>query len=187
MKAICIIAHPDDCIIYARPLIEATPSINWTIMYVTNKRNSSRGKEISKYWKDKNLIFLEHDDEFLDNIIGRTKIPATIVRDQIQELIHEYEMLLTHGPDGEYGHIHHKLISKITESFDIFRIEFSNNPNFIIKDKPLDLDLLPLHKEAIEKYYDCFGKYYIKADSFHQQYEALINAITRRNDNIHLP
>lgn len=182
MKAICIIAHPDDCIIYARPLIEATPSIEWTIMYMTHKKDNLRGIEVAKYWKDKHLIFLEHNDDYSDHVLGRTKIPTKVVKKQIQNIIHNYDILLTHGPDGEYGHIHHKLVNTITNDLDIFKVVFSNSPNLTVEAKPLDLDLLPLHRWAIEHHYDDFGshgKYYIKVDSSHNHHEALIDAITR--------
>jgi LmbE family N-acetylglucosaminyl deacetylase len=35
MKALCLVAHPDDCVIFAYSYIYNHPEHNWTIGYLT--------------------------------------------------------------------------------------------------------------------------------------------------------
>ena len=36
MKAVALVAHPDDCIIYASAYMDAHPEYSWTIVYLTH-------------------------------------------------------------------------------------------------------------------------------------------------------
>ena len=55
LKALCVVAHPDDCVIFAWPFIEAHPEFEWTIVYLTYTFFDSRAKEIQSYWDKRGI------------------------------------------------------------------------------------------------------------------------------------
>jgi LmbE family N-acetylglucosaminyl deacetylase len=56
LKALCVVAHPDDCVIFARPFIEQYSKFEWTILYLTYTSYDSRAMEMTAYWRKRNVI-----------------------------------------------------------------------------------------------------------------------------------
>ena len=66
MRAACLVAHPDDCAIFAWPFMEAHPEFEWTNVYLTYTDWDPRAQEAAKFWADKNIptVFLGFLDEW---------------------------------------------------------------------------------------------------------------------------
>ena len=66
MRAVALVAHPDDCVIFAWPFIEAHPEFEWTIVYLTYTFSDPRAREISAYWAKRGIVvsFLGMKDDW---------------------------------------------------------------------------------------------------------------------------
>ena len=69
MKALCLVAHPDDCVIFAYSFIHNHPEHEWTIGYLTYTAQDPRGQELSAFWKQRGIecVFLGFEDHWHDN------------------------------------------------------------------------------------------------------------------------
>lgn len=163
IKALCFVAHPDDCIIYAKPFIDATPYLDWSILYLTYSKKHPRGAEISEYWKC-DTDFLELPDYTKDILTNKSAISEELILRLSEPYIKNADLLLTHGKDGEYGHIHHKLIHRACQFVKIAKVFFSNQ-GLMISNKQINTDSLPLHKRDILKYHNNVRMYDISSDA----------------------
>jgi len=59
MKALCLVAHPDDCVIFAYSYIYNHPEMSWTICYLTYTEQAER--EIKSIIEPYDLV-LTHDE-----------------------------------------------------------------------------------------------------------------------------
>ena len=152
MKAIVAVAHPDDCIIYAGAYIDAHPEYQWHIVYLTFKETDDRAKEIRKYWNKRNITtkFLGFYDNVRDLNYNKLHFwSADDVKTALFKEIDDFELMLTHGSEGEYGHIHHKTIHEVLVNAPIKKILFSNNGK-ITYPVTVDLTEIPLHRVDVE-------------------------------------
>lgn len=154
MKALCVVAHPDDCVIFAWPFIDTFTDFEWTILYLTYDTNSNRGKEVSEFWKKRNVHtnFLGYVDTYLD--IENNQISfntANAQKDLILTSL-KYDLILTHNAQGEYGHIHHKFVHDSLQIVNKPKVYFADDKNFNLvckRSSNFDIDELPLHKDVI--------------------------------------
>lgn len=108
-----IVAHPDDESIFAgNELLHE----DYVVIYLTNGTNQTRRREFQRAMQETGDvgIILNYPDKTngeRDNWDG--------VRDAIREELADYlsakewKKIVTHNPDGEYGHIHHKMTNQI--------------------------------------------------------------------------
>ena len=172
MKAICIVAHPDDCIIFAYGFIYNHPEFNWEIVYLTHREDSPRGQEIKKFWNNRKIktSFLGYpdniDDQFKNHQISFNTLEAS---NKIRDLAQGYDLILTHNYFGDYGHIHHQFINFCLTGFKNV-VTFKHRRPFYklrILDYKLpsttyDLSEVPLHADAIQMFHrkPWFGNFY---------------------------
>lgn len=135
-EKLMIVAHPDDEVIWGGGhLMDG----GYLIVCITNGRNEFRAKEFMKVVeKSGNTgIILDYPDKVNGRRDDWKQVYDGIYSDV--NAIMEYknwDMIVTHNKDGEYGHLHHKIVHKIvTEIYN--------------KDK----SDVPLY---------CFGKYFKK-------------------------
>ena len=108
-----IVAHPDDETIWGGSHLL---SGNYTVVCITNGNNKTRKKEFKQAMKKTNStgIILSYPDKTngkRDNWVScRIKI-----YNKIKKIIDSknWNTIVTHNPDGEYGHIHHRMTSQI--------------------------------------------------------------------------
>jgi len=162
VNKVMFVAHPDDETIWGGVhLLED----NYLVVCVTCGTNKTRAKEIEKvmdYSGDK-LIMLGYPDK----VWGKRsdwKYEMNDIKKDIKKILDakDWEIVVTHNPDGEYGHQHHKMTSSIvTELFgkqdNLYyfgkyykkkQIEKMNKPSTLDSEilKQKTEDMLPLYK-----------------------------------------
>ena len=110
---IMITAHPDDETIFGGNHLAKD---HYLVVSVTAGNNSTRVKELRKvtrHYKD-SLIMLGYPDKTLGKRDNWKHCYGKIYQD-LSTILHKknYKMIVTHNPDGEYGHIHHKMVSQM--------------------------------------------------------------------------
>jgi len=167
MRAITVVAHPDDCVIFAWPFIEAHPEFSWTILYLTYTPWEPRAKEISAYWQQYNIptIFLGFQDDWEYVKLGELGFDGKQASAEIAGIAKEYDLILTHFEDGDYGHVHHKFVNQSVQPIDKPKVYFASTFNYNTEYKvqnPVMTDQLPLHKSVIEEFQDRnIGRYIV--------------------------
>lgn len=165
IKAICVVAHPDDCIIFARPFIEQYSEFEWTILYLTYSSYDPRALEMTAYWQRRNvstfnLGFVDDYRDMEHNLVSFNVAQAQI---EIFNISGKYDLLLTHNSDGEYGHIHHKFVNSCVLNLDKPKVYFSSQQNSNYKcevNKNIDLGEIPLHKDVVLQFHNVNCGYY---------------------------
>lgn len=152
MKALVLVAHPDDCVIFASAYMDAHPEHEWTIKYLTHWRLHKRGREMSRYWKKRGVkvTFLGFKDHGRD--LGLGGLHTWSEEEALRVLRREavgYDLILTHGEEGEYGHPHHKVVHKAVKNFKVRKVYFSLDTNDLALPLSIALDELPRHAESI--------------------------------------
>ena len=114
IRALCVVAHPDDETIWMGGTIMKKDSWEWTIFSLCRKNDSDRMPKFRKtcdlYGADS--IISDLDDEVLEPL--KIKEIENKILENLSEK--EYEHVFTHGENGEYGHIRHREIHKAVKS-----------------------------------------------------------------------
>ena len=113
MKAICMVAHPDDCVIFGYSYIHNHLEHDWTIGYLTYTAQDPRGAELAAFWRKRGIdcVFLGFEDDWHDNEAGQLlKWSGPDAQTDCWNLCKDYELVLTHDQHGDYGHIHHCVV-----------------------------------------------------------------------------
>ena len=167
VKALCIVAHPDDCVIFARPFIEAHADFDWRILYLTYCDFEPRGKEVAQYWRKRNIItiHLGYVDTYKDMENNQLSFASEDAARAILNIGKDYDLILTHNEDGDYGHIHHQFVSKSATLIEKPKVYFANHEQYNLEcnaHSDIAIDELPLHKEVIESFHNVnLGRYYV--------------------------
>jgi len=119
-----IVAHPDDETLWGGAhLLQG----KWFVVCLTNKNNKVRKKEfenIIDYSNNRGLI-LSYPDKMNNKKDDWSYVKKGIDKD-ISTLLKykKWKKIVTHNPDGEYGHIHHKMtdqmVTKETKNNKVF-------------------------------------------------------------------
>ena len=107
-EVLTIIAHPDDETIWMGGTILQNPNWNWTIFSLCRKDDLDRMpkfKKVCEFYKAKAIIS-DLDDETSDSLSLKQ------IKQKIEQNLSKtnYDIIFTHGSNGEYGHIRHKEI-----------------------------------------------------------------------------
>ena len=171
MRAVALVAHPDDCVIFAWPFIEAHPKFNWTIVYLTYHATDPRGQELEAYWNRRDIptAFLGNTDTWLDMVRGKISFDITKASADLITASSGADLILTHNQDGDYGHIHHRFVCEVANSIDTPKVYFASTFNYNTEYTVLDsvaVDELPLHSEVIIGFQDRnIGRYIVTPEA----------------------
>ena len=169
MKALAIIAHPDDETIWMGNQILKNKKLNWTIFSLCRASDKDRAPKFLKacnYYNAKPIIADLEDTKLLPLNIAYI---IDLIEKNIKEK--EFDVIYTHGENGEYGHIRHKeahqAVKKMIEDrilkakkLFFFNYEKRNNDCIAIKNKnyhKLNKNELKEKKKIIMEIY-CFQK-----------------------------
>jgi LmbE family N-acetylglucosaminyl deacetylase len=158
MKAMAMVAHPDDCVIFAYSYIHHHPKYEWTVCYLTYTEQDPRGQEFADFWCRRNIAvkFLGHLDQwnFEKNCPG--EINFAKAQQDIQQAIADQDLVLTHNSQGEYGHPHHVMVHLATADHPR-RVLFANlgqgTVKYSIDANVYALDEFPLHRDIVSKFH----------------------------------
>lgn len=150
-----MVAHPDDCVIFAYSFMHHYQELDWTVCYLTRTDQDPRGKELAKFWDSRGVAtqFLGFTDswEFVKN--GNLGFDAVEAQVAIQQAIQGQDLILTHSHKGDYGHLHHKFVSDVVCNQHHHVVTFAGvnqgNVKYTIDSDVYSLDELPLHREVI--------------------------------------
>lgn len=159
MQAVALVAHPDDCVIFAWPFIEAHPEFDWTIVYLTYRDTEPRARELQAYWDQRGIptVFLGYHDTWLDMVRGKISFDEDRAEQDLIAVGNASDLILTHNADGDYGHIHHKFVSAATEKMVPPKVYFASTFNYNTQyavQTPVEPTELPLHRSVIEEFHN---------------------------------
>jgi len=155
MRALCLVAHPDDCVIFGLSYIYHHPEHDWTVAYLTYTPESERGAEMAKFWQRRNIptVFLGFEDHWHDNEQKKyTRWKQKHAEHACRNLARKFDLVLTHDELGDYGHIHHQLVHQaVCWHWRLVTFAPVNNGTVTLTVPPdaYTLQELPLHGEII--------------------------------------
>lgn len=158
MKALCLVAHPDDCVIFAYSYIYNHAEYDWTIVYLTYTEQTPRGSEIAQFWARRGIAtqFLGHVDDYRDLKTRQCSFDTDLAQQQISALTAQYDLVLTHDQHGDYGHLHHKFVHDCAGTHHnvvTFAALNSGNLTFSVPAGTYDLTELPLHADIVKTFF----------------------------------
>jgi LmbE family N-acetylglucosaminyl deacetylase len=154
MKAICMVAHPDDCIIFGLGFILAYPEYDWHICYLTYRHNTPRGREIYNFWSRRSVTvdFLGFSDNKKDIILDKLSFDPVMARNFIMNEIAQYDLVLTHNSDGEYGHVHHRFVHDCCNHHPKLVTFATEGEEYSVPAQYYTLEELPNHARVIRQF-----------------------------------
>jgi LmbE family N-acetylglucosaminyl deacetylase len=158
MNALCMVAHPDDCVIFGYSYIHNHPEYNWTVGYLTYTESDVRGAEIAAFWRRRNVctVFLGHVDDYRDLETQQLSFDAEMACQDIQRLVQKYDLILTHDQHGDYGHLHHAFVYRCAQHHHRL-VTFANNSSGTIQlSVPVgaySLEELPNHRDVVAGFF----------------------------------
>ena len=159
MRAVCLVAHPDDCVIFAWPFIEAHPEFAWHNIYLTYRDWDPRAQEARHFWAAKNIscTFLGYRDDYESVKRGELGFDGTQAERELSKITEGCDLILTHYEDGDYGHLHHKFVNSVANKTATAKVYFASTFNYNTKyqvQNPVNTELWPIHQEVIEGFQD---------------------------------
>jgi LmbE family N-acetylglucosaminyl deacetylase len=154
MKALCLVAHPDDCVIFAYSYIWHHSEYQWTIGYLTYTAQDLRGAELSAFWQRRGIgtEFLGFEDHWHDNEQHEfTRWNPEQAKQDCWALAQQYDLVLTHDEHGDYGHIHHVMVHQAVQQHPQL-VTFApreSGTRYILPADAYSLDELPLHGSIV--------------------------------------
>ena len=159
MKAIAMVAHPDDCVIFAYSFMHAYSKLDWTVCYLTYKASDYRGKELKAFWDKRGIKteFLGYVDDWHDIENKRISFDEARAWIDVQEAVSGKDIVLTHDRNGDYGHLHHVFVHDAVADYHPNMITFSSigqgNVKFTIPAGTYTLDELPEHGSIVASFH----------------------------------
>ena len=145
-----IIAHPDDDLLWGGYNLIKDDYLVVCITCDSNKDRTKEFKNVMNHTNDRYIVF-DYPDKVDNKRADWTNCYDDISSD-IDEIINykEWKKIVTHNPDGEYGHIHHSNTSKIVTNLvdDKNKLYYFNK--YYTKDT-FDGKTTPLNEEYVVK------------------------------------
>lgn len=117
IKNVMIVAHPDDETLWGGNHLRED---DYLVLCLTNGDNKIRRKEFFKTLEKTGDygIMLDYPDN-PNHIKSKWEVEKDDIKKDIEYIVNykDWDQIVTHNPEGEYGHIHHKFTNKmVTES-----------------------------------------------------------------------
>jgi hypothetical protein len=158
MKALCVVAHPDDCVIFAYSYIHNHPELDWTIGYLTYTATDDRGAELAAFWQRRGIpcVFLGYVDNYRDIAAGQISFDTVAARADLAALVEGYDLVLTHDEHGDYGHLHHVFVHDCVQHHgNLVTFAKLNEGTVTLTVPPGSYDLaeLPQHQHIVASFF----------------------------------
>lgn len=150
-----IVAHTDDELLWGwKDLLNGD---DWTVLCIfqqyyfpgadeERKKRLKNFEKTSKLFGFKKIIFNYVDSPYkleIDNELQKN------IKDNIKNIINNSKKIVTHNPHGEYGHYHHKIVSKIVTELVVDK----NKLYYFSFDKNSSLDFTNQYMESFNCYF----------------------------------
>lgn len=155
MKAIVMVAHPDDCIIFAYSFMYAHPNLDWTVCYLTYEADDYRGSELKAFWDKRGIDtkFLGYVDDWHDIENKQISFDQARAWIDIQEAVSGADIVLTHDANGDYGHLHHVLVHQAVADYHPNMVTFAGinkgTDKYTVPAGVYSFDELPEHGNVV--------------------------------------
>jgi hypothetical protein len=159
MKAVAMVAHPDDCVIFAYSFMHHHKQFNWTVCYLTYTTESERGQEFVNFWKVRgvNTKFLGFVDDYHDIENDQISFDTGLATTAIKESIKDYDLVLTHDHKGDYGHLHHKFVHQVVRDNHTYMVCFASigqgNVKYTVEPGAYELEEFLMHKDIVSSFH----------------------------------
>ena len=157
MKAVCLVAHPDDCAIFGYQFIVDHADWDWSIWYLTYTLDSDRVQEMQQFWNRRHVKvaaggFIDSWDHVSKGQLGFDAAHAGTL---ISGAVEGAGLILTHNHLGEYAHPHHLFIHAEAQRLSVPKVYFGrgiddHNWSKQLSEPAFDSNELPLHKSVID-------------------------------------
>lgn len=147
-----IVAHPDDEMLWGGSRLIQD---NYLVVCITCGGNQERVKEIETVMEKTNdkLVILNYPDKTNGERDNWDNHRDNIKEDLINIFsLKEWELIVTHNPEGEYGHIHHVMTNKlVTDNADKSKLYYFGK--YYSKKELIEVEKLPkpLDKDVLDK------------------------------------
>jgi hypothetical protein len=173
VRGLVLVAHPDDCLIFAHKFIRTHKNWEWDIVYLTHDIDTPRGQEVYKYWRrveGVKVYFLNFQDNLKDLENNQASFTPAQVKDRLYKRLDlsSYKFVLTHNKSGEYGHPHHRVAHYTAHDYlsDLNHIYFHGDSiaehdkfkgKMVFKEivydaSPFNKEMFPLHWGVMETF-----------------------------------
>jgi LmbE family N-acetylglucosaminyl deacetylase len=158
VKALCMVAHPDDCVIFAYSYIHYHPEMDWAICYLTYSEWEPRAQELKEFWQRRSIpcIFLGYTDDYRDIENKSISFNTEQARREIGNIAERYDLVLSHDEHGDYGHIHHVFVHSCVQHHArlvTFAKRDQGTVTFTIPPGTYTIDELPQHGEIVQSFH----------------------------------
>lgn len=159
MKAVAMVAHPDDCVIFAYSFMYHYSTLDWTVCYLTYTEHDSRGQELKNFWNCRNINteFLGFVDDWHDIENNTISFDTGQAEQDIIQMIGQYDLVLTHDRNGDYGHLHHKFVHDVCVRFHPNVVTFAGprhgNACYTVPKHAYSVDELPQHGKIVQDFH----------------------------------
>ena len=158
VTALCMVAHPDDCVIFALSYIHNHPEMNWTICYLTYSEWEPRARELEEFWQRRSIpcVFLGYVDDYRDIENKCVSFNGEQARREIGNIANRYDLVLSHDEHGDYGHIHHQFVHSCVQHHPrlvTFAKRDQGTVTLSVPPGTYTIDELPLHGSVIQGFH----------------------------------
>lgn len=159
MQARVIVAHPDDCLIFAYSFIRKYPQHDWSIAYLTYSAQDQRAEEFARFWNKRGVAteFLGFVDDWHDIENKQISFDTSAAEQAIAQAVQGQDFILTHNDQGDYGHLHHVFVHQAVVKHHPHVITFQGhekgNEKIIVDQVDYTIEEFPSHADIVMQFH----------------------------------